>query len=79
MTMLIELWWWIEPLWWTGLSMLLVFGIIWVVAQNLFPDSAFANAILCIAVLPFLACILSFIAWLMANFGAYIISLWKEG
>lgn len=71
--MAIELWWWIKPLFETGLVTLLVIGVpaIWMARVGCYRISVIMAIV---AVAPYVVTILSVLVWLLGN---VMISIWR--
>ena len=71
----IELWWWVPPLFETGLLSLVVFAIIATLVDKMFPQSWILPAIIAfIAITPWLVCCASVVIWLITNI---LILIWR--
>ena len=66
-TMPIEFWWWIEPLFETGLLTLFLCGGVGMILDDVMRDSAVPFIIIFVGFLPSVISILSCFAWVIAN------------
>lgn len=66
-TMPIEFWWWIEPLFETGMLTLLLCGGVGMILADVMRDSAVPFIIIFVGFLPGVISILSCFAWVIAN------------
>ena len=71
--MAFELWWWVEPLFRTGVLAMFTLGIVSLLISNVkngWPSMIFAI----ISVLPLAVCGVSFVVWVLANL---LIAIWR--
>ena len=69
-----EFWWWIEPLWLTGLITVLVITPIAVLLDKAKPYNRISVVLAVLAILPFAICALSLFACLIIN---ALILIWR--
>ena len=70
----IELWWWVKPLFETGILTLLIFGIATILVGKVRPDSICSFIFAIIGILPWAICAITVAAWLITNI---LILIWR--
>jgi hypothetical protein len=63
----IELWWWVEPLFSTGLFTLIIFTVTGLMLDDVMPHSRIPTILACIGVIPLTIAVLTFFAWISVN------------
>ena len=63
----IKLWWWVEPLFYTGLFHLLIFSIVTILVDKILPDSLAAFILAACAIVPFLIAVIATLIWIIVN------------
>ena len=70
--MLIELWWWVEPLYQTSILMFLWFIAIAALLNTVFPKRDFPAIVAVIGIIPLIITILICIIWFLINISIII-------
>lgn len=72
--MAIELWWWVEKLFYTGWLALLILGPISIWVDNAKPGSTVDLVLVILAIAPFAICAVTVAVWLLTNI---LIVIWR--
>lgn len=70
----IELWWWVEPLFYTGLLTLFVVGVPSIWLADAMPRSRLPELLMVLAIAPLVVCFGIVIVWLLTN---ALIVIWR--
>ena len=70
----IELWWWVEPMFYTGLLTLFVVGVPSLWLDDAMPRSWLPELLAVLAIAPLVICLGSVIVWLLTN---ALIVIWR--
>lgn len=72
--MAIELWWWVVPLALTGWITFILFGLATIIVDKVSNSHRVPVILAFIATAPWVICVLSVIAWLVANI---MVAIWR--